>query len=239
MKIGETILKIRKEKKMTQEEFSQLFNVTRQTVSSWENEKNYPDLQTLVDISDKFDISLDSLLKGDKKMVQNLNKKILQSKVLKNITLAIGILIILAVIAYSIAYVIWRNNENKLINYYQTGLKQQGFKVDKKVGNCTLKEDDIIYYLGNWTKLNLFDFDLYDGVEGEIEGQGIFMRIADKDTIIIELSNLTSIYVDGKGNIVKGKIADKDKKLYDDMKDKINLMVKRGLEIYDSVYIED
>ena len=53
MKIGETILKLREEKKMSQEEFAQYYHVTRQTISNWEKEKNYPDLQTLVKISDE------------------------------------------------------------------------------------------------------------------------------------------------------------------------------------------
>ena len=39
MSIGKTILNVRKEKGMSQEEFGELFHVTRQTVSNWENEK--------------------------------------------------------------------------------------------------------------------------------------------------------------------------------------------------------
>ena len=50
MNIGTQILKIRKEKALTQEEFGKIFHVTRQTVSNWENEKSYPDLQILIDI---------------------------------------------------------------------------------------------------------------------------------------------------------------------------------------------
>lgn len=45
MKIGETILRLREEKKMSQEEFAQYFHVTRQTISNWEKEKSFPDLQ--------------------------------------------------------------------------------------------------------------------------------------------------------------------------------------------------
>jgi transcriptional regulator with XRE-family HTH domain len=74
MKLGQTILDIRKERKMTQEEFAQIFHVTRQTVSNWEKEKNYPDLETLIFMSDEFNISLDVMLKEDKKMVKKLNK---------------------------------------------------------------------------------------------------------------------------------------------------------------------
>lgn len=69
MSIGKSILQIRKEKGLSQEKFGELFHVTRQTVSNWENEKSYPDLHTLVTISDLFEISLDTLLKEDKQMV--------------------------------------------------------------------------------------------------------------------------------------------------------------------------
>ena len=41
MNIGTQILKIRKEKALTQEEFGKIFHVTRQTVSNWENEKRF------------------------------------------------------------------------------------------------------------------------------------------------------------------------------------------------------
>ena len=50
MQLGQTIQKIRKENHLTQEEFAEIFHVTRQTVSNWENEKSYPDLLTLVAI---------------------------------------------------------------------------------------------------------------------------------------------------------------------------------------------
>ena len=75
MNLGNQILNIRKEQQLTQEEFGRLFHVTRQTVSNWENEKSYPDLQVLVDMSDRFKISLDILLKEDSKMVRAIDKE--------------------------------------------------------------------------------------------------------------------------------------------------------------------
>ena len=72
MNIAAIIIEIRKQRKMTQEDFAKLFHVTRQTVSNWENEKSYPDIKTLVEISDEFDISLDRILKEDTKMVKKL-----------------------------------------------------------------------------------------------------------------------------------------------------------------------
>ncbi|MFR2775558.1 MAG: helix-turn-helix domain-containing protein [Anaerostipes sp.] len=75
MNIGNQISNIRKKQQLTQEEFGRLFHVTRQTVSNWENEKSYPDLQILVDMSNQFEISLDTLLKEDSKMVNAIDKE--------------------------------------------------------------------------------------------------------------------------------------------------------------------
>ena len=75
MNIAKQILAIRKEQKLTQEEFGKLFYVTRQTISNWENGKSYPDLQILVDISNRFEISLDLLLKGDSEMVKVIDQE--------------------------------------------------------------------------------------------------------------------------------------------------------------------
>ena len=75
MNIANQIANIRKEQQLTQEEFGRLFYVTRQTVSNWENGKSYPDLQILVDMSNRFGISLDVLLKGDSEMVKAIDKE--------------------------------------------------------------------------------------------------------------------------------------------------------------------
>ena len=76
MQLGQTIVKIRKEHELSQEEFAKEFNVTRQTVSNWENEKSYPDLLTLVKLSDMFGCSLDSMLKENPDMTEAMNKSI-------------------------------------------------------------------------------------------------------------------------------------------------------------------
>ena len=73
MIIGYQISAIRNEQQLTQEQFGELFHVTRQTVSNCENEKSYPDLQILIAMSNQFDVSLDTLLKGDSKMVEAID----------------------------------------------------------------------------------------------------------------------------------------------------------------------
>ncbi|MBO5351863.1 MAG: helix-turn-helix transcriptional regulator [Lachnospiraceae bacterium] len=65
MEIGNQIKKYRAELKLSQEELADKIFVTRQTISNWENEKNYPDIKSLVMLSSLFGISLDHLVKGD------------------------------------------------------------------------------------------------------------------------------------------------------------------------------
>lgn len=50
---------------LSQEELSEKVFVSRQTISNWENNKNYPDVKSLLLLSSLFNVSLDILVKGD------------------------------------------------------------------------------------------------------------------------------------------------------------------------------
>lgn len=63
MQFSKKIKICRQENKLTQEQFADSLNVSRKTVSGWENGRSFPDIITLVKISDIYDISLDNLLK--------------------------------------------------------------------------------------------------------------------------------------------------------------------------------
>ena len=66
--IGSKIKAARLEKKLTQEQVAELLGVSRQTISNWENEKSYPDIISVIKMSECYDVSLDYLLKGEQKM---------------------------------------------------------------------------------------------------------------------------------------------------------------------------
>ena len=72
MEVGKNIIKIRKDNNLTQDDLANKYFVTRQTISNWENGKTYPDLETLVKISNDFNVSLDILLKEDNKMIKDI-----------------------------------------------------------------------------------------------------------------------------------------------------------------------
>lgn len=75
MEIGKQIKKYRTELRLSQDELADKIFVTRQTISNWENDKNYPDIKSLVMLSNLFGVSLDILVKGDlekmKEEIQN------------------------------------------------------------------------------------------------------------------------------------------------------------------------
>ena len=66
VEIGENIKKLRKAKRMTQKEVANQLNVTPQTISKWERNISYPDLDMLVRLSQLFHISTDALLGNTK-----------------------------------------------------------------------------------------------------------------------------------------------------------------------------
>ncbi|MBQ8621674.1 MAG: helix-turn-helix transcriptional regulator [Oscillospiraceae bacterium] len=65
MEIGKQIRKYRTERKLSQDDLADKVYVTRQTISNWENDRNYSDIRSLVLLSNIFGISLDILVKGD------------------------------------------------------------------------------------------------------------------------------------------------------------------------------
>lgn len=66
--IGSKIKAARMEKKFTQEQVAEVLGVSRQTISNWENGKSYPDIISVIKMSECYGVSLDYLLKGEEKM---------------------------------------------------------------------------------------------------------------------------------------------------------------------------
>ncbi|WP_368791357.1 helix-turn-helix domain-containing protein [Companilactobacillus farciminis] len=74
MDFGAQMKKLRTSRELTQEQVAQKLNVSRQTISSWENNRNLPDLEMVVLIARIFNISLDNLILGDPTMTNKLVK---------------------------------------------------------------------------------------------------------------------------------------------------------------------
>lgn len=76
MELGKQIKKYRIENELSQEDLANKIYVTRQSISNWENDKTYPDVNSLVLLSEIFQVSIDELIKGDlNKMKETIKKE--------------------------------------------------------------------------------------------------------------------------------------------------------------------
>ncbi len=98
MEIGKKLKNARMEAGLTQEKAAEEIDVSRQTISNWENEKSYPDIISVIALSDLYSVSLDELLKGDQKMTEHLAESTDVVKSNKKLTGAIILNIVLMIL---------------------------------------------------------------------------------------------------------------------------------------------
>ncbi|HQD50347.1 MAG TPA: helix-turn-helix transcriptional regulator [Defluviitaleaceae bacterium] len=75
MELGKQIKKYRKALSLSQDALAEKIFVSRQMISNWENDKSYPDINSLILLSEVFNTSIDNLVKGD---VETMKKEISQ-----------------------------------------------------------------------------------------------------------------------------------------------------------------
>ena len=76
MELGKRIKHYRNEKALSQDNLAERVFVSRQTISNWENDKSYPDINSIILLSEVFEISIDNLIKGDvEQMKVEINKE--------------------------------------------------------------------------------------------------------------------------------------------------------------------
>lgn len=97
MKLGDNILKLRKDCKLSQEQLAEKVNVTRQTISNWELGETSPNPEQLKLLSKALNVSIDELLNNDIKHV--LEEKVTNTEKLAGLIIkilkALGIIFII------------------------------------------------------------------------------------------------------------------------------------------------
>ena len=100
MKLGENILKLRKQQGLSQEQLGEKVNVTRQTISNWELNETTPNPEQLKLLSKALNVSIDELLNNDIK--STLEEKVSNTQRLAGIIItilkAIGVLLLVFII---------------------------------------------------------------------------------------------------------------------------------------------
>lgn len=103
MKINQQIKSYRTKLNMSQEELANKIFVTRQTVSNWETNKNYPNIHSLLLMSSLFKISLDQLVKGDLEIM----KETIQTESIKKFSVlstCFSVMLLLLIISFAPLY---------------------------------------------------------------------------------------------------------------------------------------
>ncbi|MDO4864250.1 MAG: helix-turn-helix transcriptional regulator [Ruminococcus sp.] len=253
MNIGKNIREIRTKNNMSQEEFGKLFYVTRQTVSNWENEKSFPDLKTIVDISDKFDISLDKLLKEDKEMVETItnNVRIAEkwNKYKRTVAMVSGAVITASIISAGVYGTVWNIKRTKLENNFNSAVTEMGFMESDKRTYLRSDSSGIEYELPRQKMPSPLDFSLdfhakYVYAHFTGSSQDFTLLNIENEAFDIVLEDYpeegrnSHISIDKNGlPLENDKLTDEQAKLINDNSEKIKTALSDSIKIYDRAYL--
>lgn len=108
MNLGKQIKEYRQEYGYSQEELAHKIYVSRQTISNWETDKSYPDIQNILLLSAVFDVSLDEFVQGDLEMIkQKLSKNQKNTEMNKHSYIML-ISMVLSALSYGVVIVLDR-----------------------------------------------------------------------------------------------------------------------------------
>lgn len=114
MNLKDRLKKHREEANYTQKELAEILNVSRQTISSWEVGRTYPDLDMIIALSELYTIPLDTLLKEDSKLVDDITLKVQKSERRKILNYILCVILALF-IGFGISTVV-QNQKNNVVN---------------------------------------------------------------------------------------------------------------------------
>ncbi len=107
MELASQIRAHRTERGLSQDELAEAIYVSRQTVSNWETDKTYPDVQSLLLISQLFDVPLDELVQGDVAVMRRAMEE--DSKHMRQLSTAMVALLLLSVAFFIGLAMAWRD----------------------------------------------------------------------------------------------------------------------------------
>ena len=154
-KIGKFILKLRKDKRMTQQELADKLNVTDRAVSHWENGRSIPDVALFKPICEIFDISVNELISGEKltkdKLIKQSDENIINtlkdSDKHKRKSKSIIVILTIGIVILLIAILIGIKNKYPKIDLFNFTIQQadpeKPYKLEKQL---EVDKKDVYYY---------------------------------------------------------------------------------------------
>lgn len=236
MTVGEMIKQTRIEANLTQEEYGLKFGVTRQTVSSWENERSLPDLQMLIDICNTYNVSLDKLLNEDKNFVSKIDFYNKFKKAAKKA----GILAAILLMIFAAVFVRWKIISTDMNEAFADHAEQMGFALEN--GTYRLKEDGVYFELPN-QKLPFLKEDFFvknSSADFKIDDTEIGIRIYEDEELTIELNHNRALKgtmgKNGEFIVEENNLSPEEKAIYEAHIEEITEILQRLLTIHHFVY---
>ena len=218
MKFGDNLRQIRKNKKMSQEQLAEKVNVTRQSVSKWENSESYPEMNNILELCKIFNCKLNDLVHTDMTDISSLDEEIVMNvvkfnekkqkevKTLSNVISMIGkigaivlkvaipfIILAMILVPYVINNVEIKNNE--------IGFKTDNIKIidenkieihDIIVGEFDIEDED-------YDVIEMFNNNSNVKIIGYIEA-GLVFLLVDIFIMIVILSYVEKLFNNIKNN---------------------------------------
>lgn len=186
--LGNKLVKLRKENKLSQDSLADKLGITRQTISNWELNITKPDIVQIKNISEIFNISIDELLDNNTKDI--IEKKISNTEKLTNktnkyikITLITLITLYFIILIFLIIITIYFFNKKDFTNDYQTSFRCNNNKIiyDVSIDNYYNSEN------GNTS------FDIVVFKCNDVDGKCNYERFNAGSTIEEALKSLNTI----------------------------------------------
>ena len=179
MKFGDNLRQIRKSKKMSQEQLAEKVNVTRQSVSKWENGESYPEMNNILELCKIFNCKMNDLVHTDMKDISSLDEEIVMNvvkfnekkqKEVKTLSNVISLIGKIGAIVLKVA-----------IPFIILGM----ILVPYIVNNVEINNNEIEFKTENIKIIDENKIEIHDIIVGEFE-------IEDKDYDVIEMFNNNS-----------------------------------------------
>ncbi|VGU08889.1 transcriptional regulator [Streptococcus pyogenes] len=104
MEIGQQMIRYRKQQALSQEKLAEKVYVSCQSISNWENDKTYPDIHSLLLLSQIFQVSLDQLIKGDIEKMKYTITQVDKKNFKRDTKVMVTLMILLMISSYPLVY---------------------------------------------------------------------------------------------------------------------------------------
>ena len=109
MTLGENIIFYRRQKGITQEQLADIMQVSRQSVSKWENDETVPELQKLIKLADELEVDMDELCgrktKLSEQVVESKSNEVKKESVVRKVIAVVLVFVLLITVAMGGYYI--------------------------------------------------------------------------------------------------------------------------------------